>query len=70
LFDEFALENVGAVPDFFINKRLSSFKLRIHQILVLNLNRLIEDEKERKRIAENGYNFIKQITWEILPIKR
>ena len=29
-----------------------------------NIIRLLQNEKERKQIAENGYNYIKQFTWD------
>lgn len=34
-----------------------------------NLTALLQNEKERKRIAQNGYNYIKQFTWEKIATK-
>jgi glycosyltransferase involved in cell wall biosynthesis len=32
--------------------------------LAQNIIRLLENEEERKQIAESGYNYIKQFTWD------
>jgi len=34
------------------------------EALAQNIIRLIEDEYERRRIARNGYNYVKQFTWD------
>ncbi len=33
------------------------------ETLAQNIIKLIEDEDKRKRIAENGYNYVKKFTW-------
>jgi hypothetical protein len=57
--------NVGAVPEYTIpgQTALVSEPGDISG-LAQNLIKLIEDEDERNRIAENGYNYIKQFSWE------
>lgn len=57
--------NIGGVPDYSINeKTIISVPPRDPEKLADNIIRLIENESERKRIAENGYNYIKQFSWE------
>jgi hypothetical protein len=56
---------VGAVPDYTIPGKtaLISEPMDING-LAQNIIRLVENENERKSIAENGYNYIKHLTWE------
>ena len=57
--------NVGAVPDYAIaGKTALVSEPRDVKGLAQNIIRLIENEKLRKEIAENGYNYTKQFTWE------
>ena len=57
--------NVGGVPDYAINgETLLASSPRNPQALAQNIIKLIENKDERKRIAENGYNYVKQFTWE------
>lgn len=57
--------NVGAVPDYAILGETALVSLpKDPGDLAQNIIRLIENEDERKRIAENGYNYIKQFTWD------
>ena len=57
--------DIGAVPDYTIpgNTALVSPPKDIEG-LAQNIIRLLQNEKERKQIAENGYNYIKQFTWD------
>jgi len=59
------LTNVGAVPDYAIagQTALVSEPGDIEG-MAKNIIYLIEHDAERKKIAENGYNHIKQFTWE------
>jgi len=57
--------NVGGVPDYAINgETVLASPPRNPEILAQNIIKLIENEDERKRIAENGYNYVKQFTWD------
>lgn len=57
--------NVGAVPDYAINgETILASPPRDPEALAKNIIKLIEDEDERKRIAESGYNYVKQFTWD------
>lgn len=56
--------NVGAIPDYTIpDKTALVSQPRDIKALAQNIIELIKDETKRKRIAENGYNYIKQFTW-------
>ena len=56
--------NVGAVPDYTILGETALVSPpNDPESLAENIIRLIENERERKKIAENGYNYIKQFTW-------
>ncbi len=60
-----ATTNVGAVPDYAISGETALISPPNDTTsLANNISRLIDDEKERKRIAENGYDYIKQFTWD------
>jgi len=56
--------DIGAVPDYTIpgNTALVSPPKDIEG-LAQNIIRLLQNEKERKQIAENGFKYIKQFTW-------
>lgn len=56
---------VGAVPDYAIagETALVSEPGDVESF-ANNIVRLVEDKNERQRIAESGYDYIKQITWE------
>lgn len=57
--------NVGAVPDYTIPGKTALVSLpKDPEALAYNIIRLIENEDERKRIAQDGYDYIKQFTWE------
>ena len=56
--------NVGGVPDYSIpGKTALVCEPRDIKGLTQNIIRLIENESERRKIAESGYNYIKQFTW-------
>ena len=57
--------DTGAVPDYTIpGKTALVSPPKDVEGLVQNIIRLLQNEKERKQIAENGYNYIKQFTWD------
>ncbi len=57
--------NVGAVPDYTIpGKTALVSEPKDVKGLAQNIIELIEDEKKREEIAENGKNYIKQFTWD------
>lgn len=57
--------NVGGVPDYAINgETILASPPKNPEMLAQNIIRLIKNEDERKRIAENGYNYIKQFSWD------
>ena len=57
--------NVGGLPDYAIDgKTVLASSPRNPQALAQNIIKLIENEDERRRIAENGYNHVKQFTWD------
>ncbi|MGB7533082.1 MAG: glycosyltransferase family 4 protein [Halobacteriota archaeon] len=57
--------NVGGIPDYSINgENILASPPRNIKALAQNIIRLIEDEQKRRKIAENGYNHIKQFTWD------
>ena len=57
--------NVGGVPDYAINgETILASPPKNSEMLAQNIIRLIKNEDERKRIAENGYNYIKQFSWD------
>ena len=57
--------NVGAVPDYTISEKTALVSpLKDPEALAQNIIKLLENEDERKRIAKNGYNYIRQFTWE------
>lgn len=56
--------NTGGVPDYSIHeKTVLTTPPKKPEILARNIIRLIENERFRKMIAANGYNYIKQFTW-------
>ncbi|MBA7515276.1 D-inositol-3-phosphate glycosyltransferase [subsurface metagenome] len=56
--------NVGGVPDYAINgETVLASPPRNPKALAQNIIRLIENEDDRRRIAENGYNYVKPFTW-------
>lgn len=56
---------VGAVPDYTISNETALVSPpRDPEALAQNIIRLIEDKNLRDKIAENGYNYIKQFTWD------
>jgi glycosyltransferase involved in cell wall biosynthesis len=57
--------DTGAVPDYTIpgETALVSSPNDLKS-LAQNIIRLLENEEERKQIAESGYNYIKQFTWD------
>ena len=57
--------NVGGVPDYAINgETVLASPPRNPEILAQNIIKLIENEDERKRMAENGHDYIRQFTWD------
>ncbi|NVL90284.1 MAG: glycosyltransferase family 4 protein [Desulfobacterales bacterium] len=57
--------NVGAVSDYTVpGKTALVSPPKDPKALGQNIIRLLQDEKERRRIAESGYNYIKQFTWD------
>ncbi len=60
-----ATTDTGAVLDYTIpgETALVSQPKDI-KALAQNINRMIENENKRKQIAENGYHYIKQFTWD------
>lgn len=57
--------DTGAVPDYTIPGETALVSSpKDPEALAQNIIRLIEDENKQKRIAENGYNYIKQFTWD------
>ncbi len=57
--------NVGAVSDYTVpGKTALVSPPKEPEVLGQNVIRLLQDEKERKRIAESGYKYIKQFTWD------
>lgn len=57
--------NVGALPDYAVPGETALVcQPRDISGLVQNIIKLVENEDERKRIAENGHNHIKQFTWD------
>ena len=57
--------NVGAVPDYTISKKTALVSpLKDPEALAQNIIKLIENEDERKRMAENGHDYIRQFTWD------
>jgi glycosyltransferase involved in cell wall biosynthesis len=56
--------NVGGVPDYGIDgETIVAVPPRNEGALTKAILRLIEDEGERKRIANNGYAHIRRFTW-------
>lgn len=57
--------NVGGVPDYAINgETVLASPQKDPEALAQNIIKLLENEDERKRIAENGYTHVKQFTWD------
>lgn len=57
--------NVGAIPDYTIPEKTALVSQPKDPVaLAKNIIRLIENEDKRKIIAENGYNYVKQFTWD------
>lgn len=57
--------NVGGVPDYAVSGKTALVSPpKDPKALAENIIRLIENEDERKRIAESGYNHIKNFTWD------
>lgn len=57
--------NVGAIPDYVISGETALvISPKDPEGLAHNIIRLLENETERRRIAENGYNYIRQFTWD------
>jgi len=57
--------NVGAVPDYAIpGKTALISEPKDVKGLAQNIIKLVENEELRNEIAENGYNYTKQFTWE------
>ena len=57
--------NVGGVQDYAIHgETILATPARNPEVLARNIIKLIENADERRRIAENGYNYIKQFTWD------
>ncbi|MBW9221797.1 glycosyltransferase family 4 protein [Methanothermococcus sp. SCGC AD-155-C09] len=62
--------NVGGVPDYAIpNETTIVVPPRNSEKLAKGISYLLDNWDEAKRIAERGYNHIKQFTWEIATIK-
>lgn len=60
-----AVTDVGAVSDYTIPGKTALVSTpRNPKALAQNIIKLIENNDERKQIAENGYSHIKQFTWE------
>jgi len=57
--------NVGAVPDYTVHGQTALVsEIKEPQVLAQNILTLLEDEKRRKQLAENGHDYIKQFTWD------
>lgn len=57
--------NVGAVPDYTIPGETALVSPpRDPEALAQTIIRLIKNEDERKQMAENGYKYIQQFTWD------
>lgn len=57
--------NVGAVPDYTIPGKTALVSApKDPEALAQNIIQLLENEEQRKQIAENGFNYIKQFTWD------
>lgn len=57
--------NVGAVPDYAIPGKTALVSAPGDpEALAQNVIQLIENKEKRKQIAENGYNYVKQFTWD------
>lgn len=57
--------NVGGVPDYTVPGETALISPpKDPKSLGQNVIRLLQNEEERKRIAENGYNHIKQFPWD------
>ncbi|HEX7467416.1 MAG TPA: glycosyltransferase family 4 protein [Methanobacterium sp.] len=57
--------NVGAIPDYSVDgDTILTSSPGDPDALAGNVIKLIENEDKRKRIAENGHNYIKRFTWE------
>lgn len=57
--------DTGAVPDYAIPSETALVSPpKDPKALAKNIIRLIENEDDRRRIAENGYNYVKQFTWD------
>lgn len=62
--------NTGGVPDYAINgDTILASPPRDPECMAKNILKIINDEDERKRISENGYNFVQQFTWERATIE-
>jgi glycosyltransferase involved in cell wall biosynthesis len=62
--------DVGAVPDYIIaGKTALVSQVKDPEDLAKNIVRLLKNGKERKQIAENGYNYIKEFTWDKTVLK-
>lgn len=57
--------NVGGVPDFAIDGK-TAFVIEPGNIekMAQRIIELVNDQGKRDKIAENGYNYIKQFTWD------
>jgi glycosyltransferase involved in cell wall biosynthesis len=57
--------NVGAVPDYSIPGETALVVTpKSPDLLATKIMELLEDEDKRIQIAENGYKYIKQFTWD------
>lgn len=57
--------NVGAISDYAINgKTALVVPPKDSSILAMNVMKLLENECLRKEIAENGFKYIQQFTWD------
>jgi glycosyltransferase involved in cell wall biosynthesis len=57
--------DIGGTRDYAIHGKTALVSApEDSEALAQNIIRLIENEDERRRIAENGYNYIKQFTWD------
>jgi GT2 family glycosyltransferase/glycosyltransferase involved in cell wall biosynthesis len=62
--------NIGAAPDYIVAGETALVsQVENPEDLAKNIVRLLKNEKERKQIAENGYNYIKQFIWDETVLK-
>lgn len=57
--------NVGGIPDYAIPEKTALISPpKDSEKMAKNILRLLKNENERKEIAEAGYNYVKQFSWD------